>query len=143
MDTQTVDSRPTSYQYWNMLIDHIKDPSVIFKDEFFWPRQFEIHLPGDHKRSCSLNCKHCQGSKYIKTLGFWELEVLELLNNLKGAIPYHIYGGAYTEPMINPYYMTFLATTKKYNNHFGIHTNGTMLNLLEETQGWWTELIRI
>jgi MoaA/NifB/PqqE/SkfB family radical SAM enzyme len=73
----------------------------------------------------------------------WELDVLELVNKLVGAVPYHIYGGAYSEPLMNPYLMTFLATTKRYDNHFGIHTNGTLLNTLEENQGWLTELKRL
>jgi len=39
--------------------------------------------------------------------------------------------------------MTFLHMTKKYDNHFGIHTNGVWLKQLEEIQGWLTELNRI
>ena len=71
------------------------------------------------------------------------MDALELLNKLEGKIPYHIYGGNYTEPLINPYYMTFLHMTKRYGNHFGIHTNGVLLSRLEEQCGWLTELNRI
>jgi len=141
------DPRPEEYLYWKQLMKHLKrnyrDESTFFNVNFVYPRQLEIHLPGDHKRACDLACSHCAGRYFIKTLGNWELDALELLNNLKGRIPFHIYGGAYTEPLINPYYLTFLATTKKYNNHFGIHTNGTLLKALEENQGWLTELNRI
>jgi len=138
------DSRPPYYKYWNQLLEHLDgDTSLIFGDKFVYPRQFEIHLPSDHKRACSLACPHCAGIRFKKDLGRWEIEALELLDNLKGAIPYHIYGGAYTEPLLNPYYLTFLAYTKKYNNHFGIHTNGVLLNWLEEEQGWLTELNKL
>jgi hypothetical protein len=44
---------------------------------------------------------------------------------------------------MNPYFMTFLAMTKKHNNHFGIHTNGVLLDKLENGQGFLTELNRI
>ena len=71
------------------------------------------------------------------------MDALELLNKLQGEIPYHIYGGNYTEPLLNPYFMTFLHMTKRYDNHFGIHTNGTSLTKLEEQYGWLTELNRI
>lgn len=135
----------SGYQYYENLAAHLgtKDPSIIFGEDFYWPRQFEIHLPSDHKRSCNLNCKWCQGALYDRQLGNWEIKALALLNKLEGAIPYHIYGGAYTEPLMNPYIMTFLATTKRFDNCFGIHTNGTKLKSLEENMGFLTELDRI
>ena len=142
------DSRPKEYHYYNQLRTHLQESEVFFDrfvkgNFFFYPRQFEIHLPGNHKKACQLNCSHCAGKYFIKDLGYWEMVGLELLDNLKGAIPFHIYGGAYTEPILNPYYLTFLAMTKKYGNHFGIHTNGTLLSWLEEEQGWLTELNRL
>jgi len=138
------DPRPYVYKYWEQLMDYLEhDASVFFSKDVLYPRQFEIHLPSNHKVACNLNCGHCAGKYFIKDLGNWELTLLELLNNIKGKIPFHIYGGAYTEPLLNPYYMTFLATTKKYGNHFGIHTNGAVLYDLEEGLGWLTELNRI
>lgn len=138
------DTRPKQYCYWDLLLKHLKgDTSVFFNGELVYPRQFEIHLPGDHKRSCNLFCPHCAGKFFRKDLGTWEMDGLELLNKLEGKIPYHIYGGAYTEPLLNPYYMVYLHTTKRYDNHFGIHTNGSLLLKLEEQQGWLTELNRI
>jgi len=66
-----------------------------------------------------------------------------LMNKLSGKIPYYIFGGAYSEPTMNPYMMTFLHTAKDCGSFFGIHTNGSMLKTLEENQGWLTELCRI
>lgn len=138
------DPRPKEYLYWNQLMDHLgHDTKKFFNGELIYPRQFEIHLPGNHKQPCDLNCPHCAGRYFNKELGTWELEGLELLNKLQGAIPFHIYGGAFTEPTLNPYMIPYLAMTKKHNNHFGIHTNGTVLNRLEERQGWLTEVNRI
>ena len=137
------DSRPKQYRYWDQLMEHLDSEDVFFDGKLVYPRQFEIHLPADKKRSCNLSCPHCAGKFFNKDLGNWEMEGLELLEKLKGKIPFHIYGGAYTEPLMNPYYMVYLHMTKKYGNHFGIHTNGTLLLKLEEQQGWLTELNRI
>lgn len=137
------DTRLPEYHYWNQLLEHIGSPDRIFSGEFVWPRQFEIHLPADHKRPCNLACPHCAGKLFDRKLGTWEMEGLELLDKLHGAIPFHIYGGAYTEPLMNPYYLTFLAMTKKYGNHFGMHVNGSTLSALEENIGFLTELNRI
>lgn len=62
------------------------------------------------------------------------------MNQLKNKIPFYIFGGAYSQPTLNPYMMTFLATAKDCGAYFGIHTNGSMLKTLEENQGWLTEL---
>lgn len=149
------DPRPEEYLYWKQLMKHLnrKDGNITWNSDIIfqhcrpegmiYPRQLEIHLPGDHKRACDLACSHCAGKYFIKELGNWESDALRLLSKLEGKIPYHIYGGAYTEPIINPYFLTFLATTKRYGNHFGIHTNGTQLLQLEKNQGWLTELNRL
>jgi len=92
------DPRPPEYKYWNQLMDHLEgDKSKFFNGELVYPRQFEIHLPANHKVPCDLACPHCAGRLFDRSLGTWEMEALELLDKLKGAIPYHIYGGAYTE----------------------------------------------
>lgn len=138
------DMRPKEYRYWNQLMKYTQNNvELFFNGNLVYPRQFEIHLPGNHKVPCDLRCPHCAGKFFIKALGTWELDGLTILNKLQGKIPYHIYGGAYTEPTINPYLMAFLATTKKYGNHFGIHTNGVHLMNLETNFGWLTELCRI
>lgn len=141
------DPRPKEYLYYQQLIKHLEHENLsipsFLKGDFFYPRQFEIHLPANHKSPCQLFCHHCAGKFFKKDLDHWEMIGLELLDNLKGSIPFHIYGGAYTEPTMNPFFLSFLSMTKKYGNHFGIHTNGILLNQLEEKLGWLTELNRI
>ena len=136
--------RPLNYEYLKILKEHLGyDISKVFNGKLVYPRQMEIHLPADHKKHCNFNCYFCQGRILKRPVVPYELEALELMNKLKGKIPYFIYGGAYSEPMLNPYMMTFLNTTKKYGSFFGIHTNGSLLKTLEENQGWLTELCRI
>ena len=143
MIKQLNDTRPEVYRYYDQLIKHIGSADKIFNGEFIYPRQFEIHLPANHIKPCNLYCPHCAGKYFDKALDRWEMNSLELLDKMQGSIPYHIYGGAYTEPTMNPYFMTFLHMTKKYGNHFGIHTSGVLLNLLEEKLGFLTELNEI
>jgi len=131
------DPRPDQYLYYKQLVQHLKSRDNIY------PRQLEIHLPADHRSSCNLNCPHCAGRWFDKSLGTWEVDALSLLLQLKGAVPYHIYGGAYTEPVMNPYLLTFIAMTKRFNNHFGIHTNGTQLAGLQKLNGFLSELNRL
>ncbi|MBI2852969.1 MAG: hypothetical protein HYX84_07720 [Chloroflexi bacterium] len=138
------DMRPPEYRYWKQLMDHLQgDATTFFNGKFIYPRQLEIHLPGNHLKPCDLHCPHCAGRYVQKDLGTWEMDALELLNKLQGKIPFHIYGGNYTEPLLNPYFMTFLHTTKRYSNHFGIHTSGVLLQQLEDQLGWLSELNRI
>jgi len=140
------DSRPPPYHYWKQLLAHLSnqgfDPpeDAILTRAFAWPRQWEIHLPNDHKKPCQLHCPHCAGKLFDHGLGRWESKALALQEKLEGAIPFHVYGGAYTEPLGNPYFTAFLAGTKRHGNHFGIHTNGVLLKQLEDTQGFLTEI---
>lgn len=138
------DTRLPEYHYWSQLQSYLKSINASIRNgSMVYPRQMEIHLSGNHIKPCNLHCQHCAGKFFTKDLGTWELDGLEILNKLEGKIPYHIYGGAYTEPLLNPYFMTYLATTKKYDNHFGIHTNGTLLYQMEQNFKWLTELNRI
>jgi MoaA/NifB/PqqE/SkfB family radical SAM enzyme len=138
------DPRPPEYCYWDLLLEHLGgDTTKFFNGDIIYPRQFEIHLPSNHLTPCELSCPHCAGKYFQKDLGTWEMDGLELLNKLEGKIPYQIYGGAYTEPLLNPYFMAYLHTTKRYGNHFGIHTSGHLLLKLEKHQGWLTELNNI
>lgn len=138
------DQRPAEYRYTDSLKEHLGgDFSRIFNGELIYPRQIEIHLPSNHLKSCAFHCGHCAGKLFEKSLGNWEMQGIELLQALKGKIPYHMYGGAYTEPIMNPYLMTYLNLTKKYNNHFGIHTSGCNFLVLEKELGFLTELNRI
>lgn len=137
--------RPEGYQYWERLQHHLGgDTRKIFDGQLVYPRQLEIHLPGDGKKMiCNFNCWWCQGRELEQPIGHWEEEGLKLLHNLKGAVPLHVYGGVYTEPMLNDHMLEYLRTTKKYGNEFGIHTNGSQLIRREQEEGFLTEMIRI
>ncbi len=124
--------RPKEYQYLNIIREHVgNDLSRIFNGELIYPRQLEVHLPGNGVKACNFNCYYCQGKILKQPLGKWEEKGLNLMEQLKGIIPYYIYGGAYTEPLMNEYLLEYLKLTKKYNNNFGIHTNGSLLLELE------------
>lgn len=88
----------SGYNYSENLLNHLESQGIndILSDNFYWPRQLEIHLPSNHKINCNLNCQWCQGRFHTKDLGNWELDGLELLEKVKGNIPYHIYGGKTT-----------------------------------------------
>jgi len=138
------DTRPDEYLYWNQLKDHLSnDTTKIFNKELIYPKQWEVHLPANHIKSCQLNCKYCAGQKFIKDLYPWELDVITVLDKLEGKIPFVILGGAYTEPLMNPYLLTVMAITRKHGSHFGIHTNGINLKYLEDNIGFLTEANRI
>ena len=136
--------RPAGYQYFKILSDHLgNDLSKIFNGELVYPRQLEIHLPGDHKRACNFDCYYCQGRLLEQPLAPFEEDALKIVDGLKGKVPYFIYGGAYSEPLLNPYFLDFLKLTKKHGSYFGIHTNGSLLKELEEKQSFLSELCRI
>jgi MoaA/NifB/PqqE/SkfB family radical SAM enzyme len=135
--------RPSGYDYFGILKNHLQNLGKIFDGQLVYPRQMEIHLPADHKKACNFKCSFCAGKLFKKDITGWEMTALDLLQNLKGAIPFNIFGGAYTEPLLNPYYLTFLKMTKKFGSHFGMHTNGSLLKLLEEHQGWLTQLCKM
>lgn len=138
------DRRPDMYRYFEQLKEHLGgDLSTVFSGGMVYPRQLEIHLPADHKSACNFDCFYCAGLKFRKDLGTFEAAGLKLLYELRGRIPYVIYGGSYTEPLLNPYFMAYLGATKSTGCHFGIHTNGSVLKRLEDNTGWLTELCRI
>jgi len=132
-------NRPRGYQYFQRLIDHVGHITNIFGQKFIYPRQLEIHLPGN----CNFNCFWCQGSELEQPLGKWQEEGLQLLENLKGDIPLHVYGGAYTEPLADKHILKYLETTKKYGNEFGIHTNGSLLYSKETKEGFLTRVMEL
>lgn len=137
-----VDKRIREYRYLEQLNEYIETAERKYiegeEKSFIYPKQLEIHLPSDRQIPCNLACKHCFSTLYKKELGRWEPAGLKLLHNLKGDIKYHIYGGAYCEPTANPFIFSYFATTKMYNNHFGLHTNGTYLLELERSQKFLT-----
>ncbi|MBA7663355.1 hypothetical protein ES703_71395 [subsurface metagenome] len=144
MGMQKDSERPTGYQYFNILAEHLgNDLSRIFNGKLVYPRQMEIHLPGDHKHACNFGCYYCQGRLLEQPLVAFEDDALRIIDELRGRIPYFIYGGAYTEPLLNPYLLDFLKLSKKRGSYFGIHTNGSLLLELEKRQSFLSELCRI
>jgi len=141
------DPRIKEYQYLKQLqkyMDKAEKRYIEGSDKpFIYPKQLEIHLPSDKNTPCNLSCAHCFSTLYKKELGNWEVTGLELLHNLKGAIPYNIFGGAYTEPTASPFLFPYFAATKQYGGHFGLHTNGTYLLDLEKQQRFLTNTHKI
>lgn len=136
--------RPAGYQYFKIISDHLgNDLTKIFNGELVYPRQIEIHLPGDCKRACNFDCYYCQGRQLEQPLAPFEEDALKIVDELKGRVPYFIYGGAYSEPLLNPYFLDFLKLTKKHGSYFGIHTNGSLLKQLEGKQSFLSELCRV
>lgn len=140
-----LDKRLDGYNYLKILKDFLGgDFKKIFSGELVYPRQLEIHLPGDHKVPCDFECYYCQGGLLQRPLGMDEQKVLKLLDEINGGkCEYYIYGGAYTEPLINPYLIDFIRLSKKHKVFVGIHTNGSRLKKLEKDQGFLTEIFQL
>jgi len=137
-------NRPRGYRYLNILTNHLGGSvEQIFNGQLVYPRQLEIHLPGDHEKACNFGCYYCQGRFLEQPLAAYEERALKLLDDLEGRIPFVIYGGTYTEPLLNPYLAEFLEVTKRHNSTYGIHTNGSLLGRLEEEDGFLTRLCHI
>ena len=136
-------SRPPGYNYIQILKDHVGSWDKIFNGELIYPRQLEIHLPGNHKIRCDFNCYYCQGRILEQPIDMNEENVYRVVEQLKGAVPFHVYGGAYTEPLLNPWLLRFLKLTKRYGSRFGIHTNGSSLLHLEHSIKFMSELCAI
>ena len=136
--------RPKNYDYVDILKDHLGGSfEPVFKGDLIYPRQLEVHLPSDRKEACNFHCSYCQGGELDQSLGSWEEKGLRLMDQLKGAIPLYVYGGAYTEPLMNEYFLPYLEMTKKYNNNFGCHSNGSLLTELEKSIGFCSRLIEL
>ena len=126
--------RPVGYRYVDILKEHMGgDLSRVFDGQLIYPRQLEIHLPGDGVKPCDFECYYCQGRILRRPLGNWEEAGLRLLEKIAGRVDYQIYGGAYTEPMMNPWLFDYLEMTKRYGSSFGIHTSGSRLL---ENEAW-------
>ena len=136
--------RPKNYDYVEILRNHLGGSfEPVFNGELIYPRQLEVHLPSDRKTACNFHCSYCQGGELDQSLGNWESKGLKLMEQLKGAIPLYIYGGVYTEPLMNEYFLQYLEMTKKYINNFGCHSNGSLLPALEESEGFCSRLIEL
>ena len=143
LPSKNSDMRPTNYNYVENLRQHLGDYDRVFDGSLIYPQQLEVHLPSDRKEACNFHCWYCQGKELDQSLGHWEEKGLRLMDQLKGAIPLYIYGGAYTEPLMNEYFSQYLEMTKKYNNIFGCHSNGSLLTELEDKEQFCTKLIRL
>ena len=136
-------ARIDNYNYMKNLTDWV-DSKDIFNKKFVWPRQLEIHLPSNKKIACDFHCYYCQGSSLDMSLGLDEKKALKLMKEIgPNAFEYYIYGGNYTEPLLNPYFMDFIRLTKKNKAQFGIHTNVSQLNKLQHKNGFCSELISL
>ena len=143
-EKEAVTVRPAGYQYLKIVKDLLNnDLSRVFNGDMIYPRQLEVHLPGNKRMRCNFDCAYCQGNELDMSLSGWEQKGLTLIEKLKGAIPYHIYGGAYTEPMLNSYFLDYLKLTKKYNNNFGIHSNGSLMYALEKKINLLSTIVEI
>jgi len=138
------DDRPGGYRYLDILQEHLGGSlAPVFNGEAINPRQLEIHLPSNGEMPCNFRCRHCQGGLLDQSLGNWESDALALLDDVAGEIPFVIYGGAYTEPLLNPYFLDFLRATKANGSSFGIHTNGSLLLEREREEGFLSTLCSI
>ena len=134
-------SRLDNYNYMKILTNWV-DKDDIFTKKFTWPRQLEIHLPSNKKIACDFHCYYCQGSSLNMSLGLNEKKTLKLMEEVgPNTFEYYIYGGNYTEPLLNPYFMDFIRLTKKNKAHFGIHTNGSQIKKLHKKDNFCTELV--
>ena len=135
--------RLDGYNYMKILTDWVSKDDI-FKKDFVWPRQMEIHLPANKKIACDFHCYYCQGSNLDMSLGLDEKKALKLMEEIgPNTFEYYVYGGAYTEPLLNSYFMDFMRLTKKLNAHFGIHSNGSQLKKLQNEQNFCTELVSL
>jgi len=136
-----MNKRPAVYSYFDLLKQHLNgDLSKIFNGKLVYPRQFEIHLPGDGKTACNFNCYYCQGRKLEKKLARFEETALSLLNKLNGRIPWITLSGQYTEPLLNPYLLHFIRKIKRYGSYYGLHTNGSLFKRLDIESDFLTKL---
>ncbi len=136
-------ARLDNYNYMKILTDWV-DKKDIFNKKFVWPRQMEIHLPSNKEIACDFHCYYCQGSSLDMALGLDEKKALKLMEEIgPNTFEYYVYGGAYTEPLLNKYFMDFIRLTKKNKAFFGIHTNGSQIKKLHEKDKFCTELVSL
>ncbi|MCK5215383.1 MAG: radical SAM protein [Candidatus Omnitrophica bacterium] len=138
-------NRLKNYNYLEILKNFLGGSlKKVFSGELVYPRQLEIHLPGDKERACDFKCYYCQGGLLNQALGMDEPRALKLIDEIgPDKCEYYIYGGAYTEPLLNPHLLDFLKVTKKHKVFFGIHTNGSRLKAMESESGFLTTVFRM
>ena len=129
-------ARPANYRYLDIITDHLENDSRrVFDGEVTFPRQLEVDLPSDRKEACNFHCSYCQGKQVAQLLSNWEPDGLKVVEQLQGRIPFYIFGGVYTEPLMNEYLPSYITLAKKYGNNFGIHTNGSLFEQREADEG--------
>jgi len=144
-------SRPEGYNYLEMLKEHLGGSfDSVFNGKLVYPRQLEIHLPGDLVRPCNFNCYYCQGGKMDRILYPYEEDVLCLLDKFgddtvdslgRHAPPVQAYGGQYSEPLLNPYLLKLMLKTKEIGCSYGLHTNGSLFLDRENKEGFLTKIV--
>ena len=67
----------------------------------------------------------------VATSGSAQITLSWSANSESDFAKYYIYGGNYTEPLLNQYFLDFIKLTKKNKANFGIHTNGSQLKILQ------------
>jgi len=139
-----MNAMPKFYSYFDLLKEHLGgDLSRIFDGKLVYPRQLELHLPGNGKDACNFHCFFCQAAKLRKELVGYEEIALSLIEKLEGQIPWITFGGQYTEPTLNPYLLHFLRMVKRQGSFYGLHTNGSLLESLEISSGFLHELCEL
>jgi wyosine [tRNA(Phe)-imidazoG37] synthetase (radical SAM superfamily) len=138
------EDRLEGYNYMKILTDWTGGKEKLFNKDFVWPRQLEVHLPSNKEIACDFHCYYCQGSSLDMSLGMDEKKVLKLLEEIgPNKFEYIVYGGAYTEPLLNKYFMDFIKLTKKNKMYFGIHTNGSQIKKLDEKDNFCETLVNL
>jgi len=135
----------SGYYYFELLKEYLGgNLDRVFTDEVVYPRQFDVHLPGDGRRGCNFHCLHCQGRYFQQTLDTaWIPRMFSLVRQLDGRIPFIVVGGQYTEPTLSPDLMPLMRLTKETGSCFGCHSNGSKLVELEQKQGLMTEYVEL
>ena len=131
---------PEGYNYVKHLDGHYNGWRT-FRDRPVYPRQIHFYTPSGQDKACNFNCFYCCGSLMSKEQVSWEADGLQLIYNLSGAVPFHMYSGAYTEPTLNPRLAEFIKATKGTGACYGLKTNGSMLVRMEDEAGLMSTLI--
>lgn len=136
-------SKVKGYNYTKIFTDHLNsNKKKVFNGELIYPRQMEIHLPADREIACNFKCNYCQGGSVSHLLDNWEPNALSVLDIVGNQIPFHIFGGVYTEPLMNEYLPDFIDLTTRHSINFGIHTNGSLFTKLEDDIKFCSQLIK-
>jgi len=138
--------RPGAFRYAKLVYRHLtaRQPDFRpFSGSLAVPRQAEFLIGPDRGRPCNLNCWYCEGKLLKKTLQPTIKPLIQLIKDLRGAIPLIVLSGAFTEPTLNPRLIDLLEAIKASGSNFGLHTNGTLLPALEKKQHFISRLVEL